>query len=155
MLFSGALRETGLPYLQGAVAMTMNPRAWVRGTRKLAVVDCGSGYSRVERYSAHKPGGGTAGLVHLDSTKRLPAIHPVIAAGRAAQGEWIELLRAELGISNQGDGERIAIGCTAGVRDAMQSGEISDDQWDEFRALVASSQLGGSRHTTVEVKVPL
>jgi hypothetical protein len=98
------------------------------------MIDCGSGWTRIERFSVHEGDG----LVHLDSSTRLDAapIAKALASGEGGQREWLQALAKLLDPATP-----VLIGGTGGVRDGLKSGDISSEQVACFERLVAA-ELG-------------
>eukprot|EP00937_MAST-01D_sp_MAST-1D-sp2_P006519 g6519.t1 len=119
------------------------------------MVDAGSGWTRVERFSRHAEDG----LVHIDATKRLPPLADVLVAGGDEPARWLSSLAAVVdGDSKEaGSGagaararasgvacppqQLVYIGATAGLRNALQKGVVTHRQLAEFEEL-ARGALG-------------
>lgn len=99
------------------------------------VVDCGSGGTRIEKFGADALGG------IFREVKRAPAqalpLHKVLAEGEAQQKRWL----AALAQAVADDTTPIFIGATAGVRDSVASGTVSEAALKRFAELV-SAQFG-------------
>ena len=108
------------------------------------MVDAGSGWTRVERFSRTADG-----LVHLDATKRLAPLADVLVAGGDEPERWLSALLALLEDDasasqqqqqqqqQQQEQERVVyIGATAGIRSAITEGTITEERLAQFEALV-------------------
>jgi hypothetical protein len=111
---AAAAAAAGVWYLRQAA--TTPPAAPTSSTGEHYLIDCGSGWSRVQKFTIHADG-----KVHVDDANagRLPAVDRAIAAGAQGQQAWLEALAAEVDSSTP-----ILIGATAGVRDALAQGKL-------------------------------
>ena len=92
---------------------------------ELAIVDCGSGYSRLTYFGIDPDDG----LVHTQRVQEnLPALHKVIISKDLSK-EWISKLHA---LVNDFKGP-VIVGATAGIRDALIQGKITQNDLDHFQ----------------------
>eukprot|EP00937_MAST-01D_sp_MAST-1D-sp2_P001283 g1283.t1 len=121
----------------------------------LAIVDCGSGSSRVSIYSLHADDG----FVHEDRyipSNLLPTLAPALAAGGA--DAWVESLAALLAAEKAV--MPVVVGSTGGLRKAMDDGTVTEDHVMALeRALVSRfdgrarlEQLSGSAEAALELR---
>lgn len=91
----------------------------------LAVVDCGSGSSRMSVYSLHPDG-----FVHEDKyvPSSLPTLAPAIGANQHQQ--WIDKLADLLSFENPA--LRVVVGSTGGLRKALSGGQVTEAQVQAF-----------------------
>ena len=105
------------------------------------VVDCGSGWTRVEAFSRHTDDG----LVWVDGRTRLDSapLNQVLESGQGSA--WLDTLEDHLvhlaahveesaTSCAEADAVPVFIGATAGVRDAVSSGAISEAALKEFES---------------------
>lgn len=124
----------------------------------LAIVDCGSGSSRMSVYSLHKDDG----FVHEDRyvpSNILPTLAPAMAANQ--QQQWVDTL-TEL-LSHEDPGLRVVVGTTGGLRKELNEGRVTTAQVEAFsQALEAAFpgahgprarlvQLSGSEEAELEL----
>ena len=122
----------------------------------LAVVDCGSGSSRMSIYSLHS----SDGFVHEDRyipSNLLPTLAPTLAAGGAEA--WVEALAVL--VATERDDMRVVVGSTGGLRKAMDDGAVTEAQVAALeRALAARfgdgrarlEQLSGGAEAALELR---
>jgi len=106
----------------------------------LAVVDCGSGSSRLSIYSLH----GSDGLVHEDRyvpSNILPTLVPAII--KEQHGMWcdklVEILASEQSMPH------VVVGTTGGLRKAIAQGSVTEAQVQKFADTLTSRLQGRAR----------
>jgi len=120
----------------------------------LAVVDCGSGSSRMSIYSRHSDN-----LVHEDRyvpSNNLPTLAPALAAGE--HESWIAKLKEIL--KDEDPNIRVVVGTTGGLRKALAQGKLQQVHIDTFVERLASAfpgqaqlmQFTGEQEAAMELK---
>lgn len=122
----------------------------------LAVVDCGSGSSRMSIYSLHS----SDGFVHEDRyipSNLLPTLAPTLAAGGAEA--WVEALAAL--VATEREDMRVIVGSTGGLRKAMDDGAVTEAQVAALEYALAArfgdgrarlEQLSGGAEAALELR---
>jgi hypothetical protein len=149
-MFRGLRRVSGGIVLPAAVSVAYGSSVCALGQvndsdatkNRRFMVDCGSGYTRVERFDLAEDG-----LICCKRNNRsadgkvdgghMPPLHRVLVQSVEQQTEWLELLDSVTDTEAS-----ILIGATGGVRDALATGAIQQQQVTDFRELV-QSRYGG------------
>ena len=103
------------------------------------MIDCGSGWTRIEKYGVRSDG--NVYLEHGDKLEAAP-LADALAKGEAAQIAWLSALAAAIGSDDTST--PIFIGATAGVRDAIATKAVTEESLAAFQKLV-SAKLGPNR----------
>ena len=150
----------GLGAAAAEAAAACAPKGVAAATRLQYMIDCGSGWTRVERFAVRGAARPQGGQVHLQSSGRLKCapLAEALAQGEPSQRAWLDALADAVATADAteedgtGGAAPIFIGGTGGVRDAIQSGAVGAAELAGFDALV--SERFGSRARFEVVKGP-
>ena len=116
------------------------------GQPTLAIVDCGSGSSRFSLYSIHEDDA----LLHEDRyvpSGVIPTLVPTLIAGTEAMQQWCTQLKGIVEEHGNNSDVPVIVGATGGVRNALDEGDVCEEDLDAFQRLLDATFGGGRRAT--------